>query len=329
MKAIIAREKSASADDLQVGVEDVETPSPSTDECLIEVHASGVNPSDAKALLGKMPNLVWPRVPGRDYAGIVVEGPSDLVGTEVWGTGGELGMQRNGNHAEFALVDAAGVRAKPNNLSMEEAGSLGVSWTCAYMGMVEGAAVEAGQTVAVLGSNGAVGQAAVQLATGAGATVIAVERSRDEYVGHASSPIDVVNLSKENDLQKSIMDRTDGRGADIIVNSIGSPYFETAQTCLAKRGAQIIISTIVEEVPINLRHFYRGNHRLIGVSNIDYDNVRSADIMEDIRPGFEDGTYKPYAVKPDCVFGLADATEGYKIVLEDVRRDRIVIDPKR
>ena len=91
-----------------------------------------------------MPNLVWPRTPGRDYAGIVVEGPGGLVGTEVWGTGGDLGMRRNGNHAEYAIVDAAGIAEKPGNLSMHEAGSLGVSWTCAYMGMVDGARVAEG-----------------------------------------------------------------------------------------------------------------------------------------------------------------------------------------
>ena len=112
------------------------------------------------------------------------------------------------------------------------------------------------------------------------------------------------------------------------MNSVGSPYFETAQTCLARFGCQIIISTLVEEVPINLRVFYRANLRMVGVSNLDYDNIRSAEIMRTIRPGFEDGTYKPYAILDDCVFGLDRAADGYKIVLEDVRRDRIVIDPK-
>ena len=328
MKAIIAREKSDSADALQVGAEEIGQPKPGAGECVIEVHASGVNPSDAKALLGRMPNLVWPRTPGRDYAGIVVEGPGDLVGKEVWGTGGDLGMRRNGNHAEYAIVDAAGIAEKPGNLSMHEAGSLGVSWTCAYMGMVDGARVADGQTVAVLGANGAVGQASVQLAGAAGARVIAVERSRDDYAGHAAGEVEVINLSKEPDLKEAIMARTDGKGAEIIMNSVGSPYFETAQTCLARFGCQIIISTLIEEVPINLRVFYRANLRMVGVSNLDYDNIRSAEIMRAIRPGFEDGTYRPYAILDDCVFGLDRATDGYKVVLEDVRRDRIVIDPK-
>ena len=51
--------------------------------------------------------------------------------------------------------------------------------------------------------------------------------------------------------------------------------------------------------------------------------------LEALRAGFESGTYRPYAINDDCIFGLATANEGYKIVLEDTRRDRVVIDPRR
>ncbi len=329
IKVIVAPEKSANAAGLKTAVTEIDPPTPSARECLIEVHASGVNPSDVKALLGKMPGLVWPRIPGRDFAGVVAEGPTDWVGKEVWGTGGDLGMSRNGNHGQFAVIDAAALREKPANLSMHEAGSLGVSWTCAHMGMILGAAVQAGETVAVLGANGAVGQASVQLATAAGARVIAVERSRDAYAGHASGPVEVVNLATEPDLRAAILDRTEGRGADIIMNSVGDPYFETAQHCLAKWGRQIIIATFADTVPLDLRQFYRGNLRLVGVSNLEVDHRGSADILEALRAGFESGTYRPYAINDDCIFGLATANEGYKIVLEDTRRDRVVIDPRR
>src|SRR6201997_3985262 len=57
---------------------------------IVEIVSAGVNPSDVKAVLGSMPHAVWPRTPGRDYAGVVVDGPRRLVGREVWGSGGEL-----------------------------------------------------------------------------------------------------------------------------------------------------------------------------------------------------------------------------------------------
>ena len=328
MRAIRVHEKSESSDDLKFEVADIDPPTPSDGECLIEVAASGVNPSDVKALLGKMPYLVWPRTPGRDFAGTVVEGPSEHIGKEVWGTGGDLGMKRDGNHAQFALIDQGAVQAKPKNLSMLEAGSLGVSWTCAWLGMVKGSRVQAGETVVVLGAGGKVGEASVQLAAGAGAKVIAVERTKDPYDGHSVGPVDVVNLTTEPDLKEAIMARTDGRGAAIIMNSVGSPYFEAANECLAKEGRQIIISTFVEENTINLRTFYRGNHMLVGVSNMDHDNVVSGEIMEAVRQGFEDGTYKPYPILDDHVFGLEDVESGYTMVLKDQTRHRVVINPQ-
>ena len=327
MKAIRVHEKSESSDNLKFELTDIDTPEIKDGECLIKVQASGVNPSDVKALLGKMPNLVWPRTPRRDYAGTVVEGPSGLIGKEVWGTGGDLGMSRDGAHAQFSIVDGGGVREKPKNLSMEEAGSVGVAWTCAWLGMTR-SDVTSGETVAVLGANGKVGEASIQIATAAGSRVIAVDRSRDEYFGHASGPVNVVNLSKEPDLRQAIMDRTEGKGADIIMNTVGSPYFEAACNSLNKEGRQIILSTKEEECTINLKTFYRGNYRMVGVSNMDHGNILSGELLEEMRPGFESGVYKPYPVKDDNVYGLDNAGDAYCIVLEGESRDRIVINPQ-
>ena len=64
---------------------------------VIEVRSAGVNLSDVKAVLGNMPHAVWPRTPGRDYAGVVIEGQRNLLGKEVWGSGGELGERERGN----------------------------------------------------------------------------------------------------------------------------------------------------------------------------------------------------------------------------------------
>ena len=328
MRAIRVTDQSESAEFLKFELVEIDPPIPSEKECLIEVCASGVNPSDVKALLGKMPYLTWPRTPGRDYAGVVLEGPSEYIGKEVWGTGGDLGMRRDGNHAQFALIDVAGVREKPKNISMLEAGSVGVSWTCAWLGMVKGSRVQEGETIVVFGANGKVGEASVQIGSGVGGRIISVERNRDDYNGHASGPVEVINLSKEADIQSAIIDRTNGRGADIIMNTTGSPYFEIGNQCLAKGGRQIIISTFIEKNEINLRTFYRGNHTLVGVSNMDHDHIVSGGILETLRKGFENTTYKPYPIRSDKIFGLDEVREAYNLVLQDVTRDRVVINPQ-
>src|SRR6201990_231765 len=60
--------------------------SPASGEVLVEVMAAAVNPSDIKAATGLMPYAVFPRTPGRDYAGVVVDGPADWMGRDVFGS---------------------------------------------------------------------------------------------------------------------------------------------------------------------------------------------------------------------------------------------------
>ena len=103
-------------------------------ELLIEVKAAAVNPSDVKAATGLMPYAVFPRTPGRDYAGIVIDGPADWIGREVFGSSGDLGIRRDGTHATHLAVETEAVVEKPRNLSWEEAAGIGVPFVTAMEG---------------------------------------------------------------------------------------------------------------------------------------------------------------------------------------------------
>src|ERR1700712_1683489 len=96
------------------------------DELLIEVKAAAVNPSDVKAATGLMPYAVFPRTPGRDYAGVVIGGPAGWGGREVFGSSGDLGIRRDGTHATHLGVEADAVVEKPNDLSWGEGAGIGV-----------------------------------------------------------------------------------------------------------------------------------------------------------------------------------------------------------
>src|SRR5689334_14492506 len=98
MNTIRVSEKAANIDVLQLELFGVPRPEAAPGQVIIEVASAGVNPSDVKATLGMMPHAIWPRTPGRDYAGLVVDGPSELLGQQVWGSGGELGIRRDGTH---------------------------------------------------------------------------------------------------------------------------------------------------------------------------------------------------------------------------------------
>src|SRR5271155_4116644 len=104
-----------------------ELPDPKTDTqtAVVKVAAASITPSDVKNVQGKMEHTTLPRVPGRDYAGTVVEGPTGWIGAEVWGTGGEIGYSINGSHAELMAVPVASLRRKPMALSWEQAAGVG------------------------------------------------------------------------------------------------------------------------------------------------------------------------------------------------------------
>src|ERR1700741_890205 len=167
----------------------------SPDQVLIEIKAAAVNPSDVKAATGLMAYAVFPRTPGRDYAGVVIDGPSVWIGREVFGSSGDLGIRRDGTHATHLAVEADAVVEKPKNLSWEEAAGIGVPFVTAMEGFRRAGMPGNGETVLVMGVNGKVGQAAVQIATWHGGRAIGVVRKREPYEGHTNSNVEVIDAS--------------------------------------------------------------------------------------------------------------------------------------
>jgi len=291
------------------------------DQVVVEVHSAGVNMSDVKAALGAMPHAVWPRTPGRDWSGIVVEGPAGLRGREVWGTGGDLGISRDGSHSHCLVLPYAAVRPKPEAVGLIEAGAVGVPFVTAYEGYRRGGMPQTGDVVLVLGANGKVGQAAIQIATMLGARVFGVEAKAEAYRGHASAPVRMIDAASE-DVAAVVRRETGGGGANIVFNTVGSVYFETASEAMALFGRQIFISTIDRAVAFDIFKFYRGSHSFFGIDTLAVDAVASADILEALTPGFEAGTLKPFAV--DKTLELACAKEAYRAVHAG-SRERIVL----
>jgi NADPH:quinone reductase-like Zn-dependent oxidoreductase len=325
MRAIRVDSKATDIDHLALTVANLGQPEAPSGQAVVEIASAGVNPSDVKAVLGLMPHAVWPRTPGRDYAGTVVEGPSHLVGKQVWGSGGELGIRRDGTHAAYLVVDAAHLREKPASVSLLEAGAVGVPFITAYEGLREAGGVQASDVVLVFGGNGKVGQATIQLATAAGARVFAVERTREAYRGHATGPVEMIDASTTN-IAAYVRDRTHGHGADIVYNTVGSPYFAAANRALAIKGRQILISTIDKEVPLDIFAFYRGRHKLVGIDTLALDSGECAQILDALKPGFESGRLRPFPVLDGHVYPLEQAAQAYKAVLSG-SPERVVLQP--
>lgn len=325
MNAIRVTEKSENVDAVKLNLATLETPIATSDTCVVEVRSAGVNPSDVKAVLGMMPHAVWPRTPGRDYGGIVIDGPASLVGKEVWGSGGELGIRRDGTHARYLQLPLDAVREKPAAVPLLEAGAIGVPFITAYEGLRRAGWPKAGDVVLVFGGNGKVGQATIQLATRAGAKVFAVERTAEDYRGHANGSVHMIDASAGNVVEQ-VRDMTGGHGADIVYNTVGSPYFEQANRAMAIGARQIFISTIDKAVPFDIFSFYRGQHTYVGIDTLALDSIAGARILDELADGFEDGTLRPFPVLQDYLYTLQDAADAYKAVLSGAR-ERVVLKP--
>lgn len=278
---------------------------------LVEVHAAGVNPSDCKAALGAMPKAVFPRTPGRDYAGVVVAGPDRLVGKEVWGSGGDVGITRDGSHARHLALPPEAVFAKPAGMTMREAAAVGVPFVTAEVGLAEAGGLREGMTVLVLGANGRVGQAACQIARAAGARVFAAVRRPEAAADVPPGAAVLVGQGAAEDLRAA----TGGHGADLVFNCVGSPWWAAGNAAMAHGATQVFIATLDRAVPFDILAFYRGRHRYVGVDTLALAAAATGAVLEGLRPRFESGALRPYAIEEDFVFPLSRATEAYRTVL--------------
>jgi NADPH:quinone reductase len=294
-------------------------------EVLIEIKAAAVNPSDVKAATGLMPYAVFPRTTGRDYAGVVIEGPAGTIGREVFGSSGDLGIRRDGTHATHLAVEADAIVDKPNGISWEEAAGIGVPFVTATAALRRAGMPGPGDTVLVMGVNGKVGQAAAQIATWHGARVIGVVRRSEPYEGHGSSRVDVIDASA-TEVGTRVRELTGGKGADVVFNTVGDPYFQAAHQSLAVRGRQILIAAIEPVVQFNILEFYRGQHTYIGIDSLGLSSIATGAVLRELGPGFAGGHLKPFPIRSSAIYPLENARAAF-IAVAGSSRDRVILRP--
>jgi len=306
----------------------IELPDPRSDGkiAIVKVAAGAISPSDVKNVEGKMEGTTLPRVPGRDYAGTVIQGPAEWIGAEVWGTGGEIGYSVDGSHAELIAVPAASLRRKPNALSMEQAAAIGVTYLAAWLGLVEYAGLVSGETLLITGAGGGVGGAAAQIAKWRGARVIGIDRRPLPDDSPAASAFDNFFVLGNEPLKSVVRGMTKGRGADVVFDTVGGPMFEPSLAALARRGRQLAITSVGDRrVSLDLLDFYHNESRLFGVDTRHRDAVASARLLDALTPVFEQGAFK--APKVDRVIPLSNGAAAYEQVARGEAKGRLVLVP--
>jgi NADPH:quinone reductase len=291
---------------------------------LVRVMAASINPSDVKNVTGAMKQTTLPRIPGRDFAGVVEAGPTEWIGAAVWGTGGDTGFTRDGTHAEMIAVPVASLRRKPDTLGFDEAASVGVNYMAAWCGL-EAAGLKVGETVLLIGAGGGVGGAAAQIARRLGARVIGADR----HEPHPDAPIHGIAeklIIGAEDLPTEVRAATGGRAADVVFDLVGGVMFRNAVNSLALRGRLVeIAATGRREVSFDLADFYHNESQLYGVDTLKRDLTASAEVLEALTPGFVAGEYRAAPITETC--GLGDAQEAYRKVASG-SAGRVVLRPQ-
>lgn len=213
---------------------------PRRDEVLLQVFAAAINPSDWKARENGAGDR--PLIPGYDVAGrVVARGPGVTTltpGEAVFGvTGrGDVGGL-NGAYAQYVVIPASDLVAKPPNLTYAEAAGLGTA-TLAGIRIVDQAHVQRGQRVLITGVAGGVGSAAAQAAIARGAVVIGTASPRhDEYV-HRLGVAAVIDYSRGDWAQ-----RARAAAPQVVLDTVGADTARAAFALVGRGGTFVSVGT--------------------------------------------------------------------------------------
>jgi NADPH:quinone reductase-like Zn-dependent oxidoreductase len=291
-------------------VRDVERPAPGAGDVLVEVRAAGINPGEAsirKGLLKDIFPTTFPSGEGSDFAGVVVETGAGVdgfkAGDQVFGF-----SEKRSSHAEFVVVPAANLTAKPAGVSWEVAGGLFVAGTTAYAA-VRAVDLAPGEVVAVSGAAGGVGVIGVQLAKRAGATVVGIAGpSNDEWLrAHG-----VIPVNYGDDLAERLRAAAPEGRIDAFLDFFGGGYVELAvdELGIAPERVDTIIDFAAAE-----------QFKVRTAGNADAAN---ADVLAELAELVADGSLEVPIAE---VFALDDVREAFRTLEQRHTRGKLVLRP--
>jgi D-arabinose 1-dehydrogenase-like Zn-dependent alcohol dehydrogenase len=251
-------------------LDQIETPRPGDGEVLIAVKACGVCYLDVIVRSGMRSRAKLPLTLGHEIAGVVAE---TGLGTKIFKKGdrvasvyriacgycrycrggrGEIcdnrrgvGEHRDGGYAEFVTLPESVVATVPDAVPFEKACVCGCVVGAVFNGIVKSAKVRPGETVVVTGAGGGVGSHAVQIARVTGAHVIAITTSADKAERiRALGANEVVVVGRGQEWSGEIKELTEGRGADVVIEGVGSATFASSFKALAKGGRLVFVGEI-------------------------------------------------------------------------------------
>src|SRR6476646_1529990 len=279
----------------QLVFNDVPTPPIARDEILVKIKSTAVNHLDLVEASGSLKQILpidLPWIPGHEFSGVVEQIGSDVAawaeGDAVFGTTTGVGA-----YAEYVAVKAAAIARKPSNLSFEEAASVPVASQTAWQGIFTHGHLEKGQTILIHGGAGAVGAYGVQLASHAGATVIATASADDEAY------LNAIGASRVIDYREAQFERVLRETVDVVFDLVGGDTQKRSFLVL-KKGGLLVAAT----QPVSQEETAR--HRVSGAM---MRLAPSGDLLGRIARLLEEGTIGPDVA---TVYEFQDVAQSWK-----------------
>jgi NADPH:quinone reductase-like Zn-dependent oxidoreductase len=284
---------------------DVPTPTIARDEILVKVKSTAVNHLDLVKASGTARQILpidLPWIPGHEFSGVVEQIGSDVAAwapdDAVFGAN-EIG----GTYATYLAVKPSAIVKKPSNLSFEEAASVPVASQTAWQGLFTHGHLEKGQTILIHGGAGAVGAYAVQLASHAGATVIATASGDD------GAYVTSLGASRVIDYRKAQFEKVLREKVDVVLDLIGGDPQKRSFLVL-KEGGHLVATTQPVSPEETTKHRVSGEMMRL---------APSADILGRIARLLEEGTIRPDVA---TVYALQDAAQAWKDIAGNRARRR-------
>ena len=308
-----------------LALEELASPRAGPGEVVVSVKAASVNFPDVLIIQNKYqfkPPL--PFSPGSELSGVVKEAGE---GVSAYRPGDRvMAFTTYGAFAEEVKVDAARLLPIPGGMDFVAAAAFVLTYGTSDHALRDRGALQAGETLLVLGAAGGVGLAAVEIGKALGARVIACASSEEKLAVCREHGADAaVNYAAE-DLRERVKALTDGRGVDVVYDPVGGPYSEPAFRSLAWRGRLLVVGFAAGEIPkLPLNLALLKGASIVGVFWGDFarrEPRRFAESVHQLGHWYREGKLRPHVSQ---TLPLEKAAEALKLMAARQVKGKVVL----
>lgn len=302
-------------------------PVPGKGEVLIRVHAAGVNRPDIMQRQGAYPPPEGASdLPGLEVAGIV-EGTGEGVDTALRGEK-VLALLPGGGYAEYAVADARCVLPLPEGLALTEAAGLPETFFTVWSNVFDRCQIRKGESLLVHGGSSGIGTAAIALARAMGNTIYVTAGTDEKCAFCRDFGADGAINYRTEKFEDRVMDLTNGRGVDVVLDMVGGDYMPRNIACMRREGRLASIAFLRgPQAEINIWEVMKKRLTLTGSTlrarDAAFKGAIAEKLKEKIWPKIADGTVK---IAVDRIFPLEKASDAHSWLEKGAHKGKIILE---